>query len=79
MLTTSLEAVMARLAGVALLALGVACWLAVSDAQSRAARGLASGMVLYDWRRRPPPETWPSLIRCQALDAALQDHEIVAN
>ena len=47
-LTTSLEAVMARLAGVALLALGVACWLAVGDAQSRAARGLASGMVLYD-------------------------------
>jgi hypothetical protein len=47
-LATSLEAVMARLAGVVLLALGVACWLAASDAQSRAARGLASGVVLYD-------------------------------
>ena len=48
MLTTSLEAVMARLAGVTLLALGVACWLAIGDAQSHAARGLVGAMVLYD-------------------------------
>jgi hypothetical protein len=46
--TTSLELVMARLGGVALLALGLACFLAAGDAQSRAARGLAGGMVLYD-------------------------------
>ena len=45
--STSLELVMARLGGVALLALGLACFCAVGDAQSRAA-GLAGGMVLYD-------------------------------
>ena len=37
-----------RVAGVALLALGVACWLAQHDAQSCAARGLVSAMVLYN-------------------------------
>ncbi len=47
-ITTSLELVMARLSGVALLALGVACWLARNDAQSPAARGLAGGVLLYD-------------------------------
>ncbi len=38
-----------RVAGAALFALGVASWLASYDAQSCAARGLASAMVLYNF------------------------------
>ena len=38
----------ARVAGVALLALGVACWLARHDRQSRAAKGLVGAMALYN-------------------------------
>ena len=37
-----------RVAGAALLAIGVACWLARSDAQSTAARGLVSALVVYN-------------------------------
>ncbi len=37
-----------RVAGVALLALGVACWLASYDEQSSAARGTVTAMVLYN-------------------------------
>jgi hypothetical protein len=38
----------ARVCGAALLALGVACWLARGDAQGRAANGLVAAMLFYD-------------------------------
>ena len=38
----------ARIAGAALLAIGVACWLARHDGQSQAARGLVGGLVVYN-------------------------------
>jgi hypothetical protein len=37
-----------RVAGVALVALGVACWIAREDAASRAAKGLVAAMLLYN-------------------------------
>ena len=40
--------VVARIAGVALLSLGVACWLASKEARSRASRGLIAAMLLYN-------------------------------
>ena len=40
--------VFARVAGVALLALGVTCWLARHDEGARATRGLVGGMALYN-------------------------------
>ena len=38
---------LARVAGVALVALALACWLTRRDAQSGAARGLVAAMALY--------------------------------
>jgi len=38
----------ARVCGAGLLSLGVACWLARGDTQSRAARGLIAAMLIYD-------------------------------
>ena len=38
----------ARVCGAGLLTLGVACWLARGDTQSRAANGLVAAMLVYD-------------------------------
>jgi hypothetical protein len=45
-LETSAAVTLGRVAGAALLSLGVACWLARGDTQSRAATGLVAAMRL---------------------------------
>ena len=45
---TPAGATVSRVAGVALLALGAACWCAREDAASRAAKGLVAAMLLYN-------------------------------
>ena len=47
-LDTPTALTVARVGGAGLLSLGVACWLARGDSQSRAARGLVTAMLLYD-------------------------------
>jgi hypothetical protein len=47
-LDTSAGVTVARVAGSALLALGLACWLARDDAQSSATRGLIAAILLYN-------------------------------
>jgi hypothetical protein len=69
----------ARVAGAALLALGIACWLARDDAHSRAARGLVAAMVLYNlsvavilgiagiWSQAVGIALWPAVILHAAM------------
>src|SRR5215510_6515204 len=45
---TLLMMVLARFIGAALLSLGLACWWAAKDAESRAAGGVVRAMLLYD-------------------------------
>jgi hypothetical protein len=47
-LETPTAVAVARIAGVALLALGVACWLSRHDELGPSARGLVSAMVVYN-------------------------------
>jgi hypothetical protein len=47
-LETPAASSVARVGGAGLLALGVACWFARDDAQSRAARGVVAAMLLYN-------------------------------
>jgi hypothetical protein len=47
-LDTSAALMLGRVAGVALLALAVACWLARDDTEGRAAKGLVAAMLLYN-------------------------------
>jgi hypothetical protein len=47
-LETAAAGTIARVAGAALLALGLACWLASKDTRSHAARGVPMAMLLYN-------------------------------
>jgi hypothetical protein len=47
-LDTPAALVVARVTGAALLSIGVACWLARNDQQSRAATGLIAALLLYN-------------------------------
>jgi hypothetical protein len=45
---TPADSIVGRVAGAALLSLGVSCWRARQDEQSRAANGIALAMLLYN-------------------------------
>ena len=47
-LDTTVATTVARVAGFALLALGIACWLGRADTPSRAARGIVGAMLVYN-------------------------------
>ncbi len=47
-LESSIAIIVARVGGAGLLSLSIACWLARDDGQSRAARGLAAAVLLYN-------------------------------
>lgn len=47
-LETPVASSVARILGAALVAIGIACWLASGDGESRAARGLISAMLFYN-------------------------------
>jgi hypothetical protein len=47
-LTAPAPLIIVRIGAAGLLSLGVACWLARGDTQSRAARGLIAAMLLYN-------------------------------
>ncbi len=47
-LDSAVAVMLGRVAGAALFTLGLACWLARDDAQSRAARGLVAAMMAYN-------------------------------
>ncbi len=47
-LDTTVSLTVARVAGLALLALGISCWFARYDGHGRAARGVLGAMVLYN-------------------------------
>lgn len=48
MLDTPVALAVVRITGVALLSLGLACWLARNEIQSTAARGMVSAVLLYN-------------------------------
>jgi hypothetical protein len=47
-LETAVGTTVARVTGIAMLALGIACWFARADTQSLAARGVVSAMLIYN-------------------------------